>query len=80
MNEPRPTITSARPPETASRVEKRWNTRTASSELTEELLIPGRPAWLTVHRTPMRSIGPQVLAGSLIAPWGPNASEPEGVS
>ena len=33
MNEPRLRITSARPPDTASSVEKRWNTRTGSSEL-----------------------------------------------
>ena len=32
MKEPRPRITSARPFDTASRVEKRWNTRIGSSE------------------------------------------------
>ena len=33
MNEPRPSITSARPLESASTVAKRWKTRTGSSEL-----------------------------------------------
>jgi len=33
MLDPRPRMTSARPPEIASSVEYRWNTRTGSSEL-----------------------------------------------
>ena len=33
MNEPRPTMISARPPESRSRVAKSWKTRTGSSEL-----------------------------------------------
>ena len=33
MNEPRPAMISARPPESRSRVENCWNTRTGSSEL-----------------------------------------------
>ncbi len=33
MNEPRPAMISARPPESRSRVAKSWNTRTGSSEL-----------------------------------------------
>lgn len=32
MNEPRPRITSARPPDSASTVANRWKTRTGSSE------------------------------------------------
>ena len=33
MNEPRPAMISARPPESRSSVAKSWNTRTGSSEL-----------------------------------------------
>ena len=33
MNEPLPTISSARPPDTRSRVTKFWKTRTGSAEL-----------------------------------------------
>ncbi len=33
MNEPRPAMISARPPESRSSVENSWNTRTGSSEL-----------------------------------------------
>ena len=33
MNDPRPTISSARPLETRSRVTKLWRTRTGSAEL-----------------------------------------------
>jgi len=33
MNEPRPTMISARPPESKSTVENSWKTRTGSSEL-----------------------------------------------
>ncbi len=33
MNEPRPAMISARPPERLSRVANCWNTRTGSSEL-----------------------------------------------
>ena len=42
MKEPRPRITSARPPETASRVEKRSKTRTGSSELSTVTADPSR--------------------------------------
>ena len=42
MNEPRPRITSARPPETASSVAKRSNTRTGSSELSTVTAEPRR--------------------------------------
>ena len=42
MNEPLPRITSARPSETASSVEKRWKTRTGSSELRTVTAEPSR--------------------------------------
>ena len=40
MNDPRPTMTSARPLEIALRVEKRWNTRTGSSVLSTVTALP----------------------------------------
>jgi len=43
MNEPRPRITSARPLEIASIVEKRWNTRMGSSELST---VTADPTWI----------------------------------
>ena len=42
MNEPRPRITSARPFDIASSVEKRWNTRTGSSVLSTVTAEPSR--------------------------------------
>ena len=42
MNEPRPRMTSARPEEIASIVEKRWNTRIGSSELSTVTAEPIR--------------------------------------
>ena len=42
MNEPRPSITSARPLERASTVEKRWKTRMGSSELRTVTAEPSR--------------------------------------
>src|SRR5438132_1665600 len=43
MLEPRPRMTSARPPEIALSVEKRWNTRTGSSELNT---VTADPRWM----------------------------------
>ena len=64
MNEPRPRVTSARPPETASRVEKRWKTRIGSSELSTVTEVPSR----------IRSVWPAIAAsttsGALIAKSG----------
>ena len=42
MNDPRPTMISARPPEIWSRVAKSWNTRTGSSELSTETALVRR--------------------------------------
>ena len=42
VKEPRPRTTSARPPDAASRVEKRWNTRMGSSELRTVTAEPSR--------------------------------------
>ena len=42
MLDPRPRITSARPPEIALSVEYRWNTRTGSSELSTVTAEPSR--------------------------------------
>ena len=42
MNEPRPSMISARPLDSASRVEKRWNTRIGSSELSTVTAEPSR--------------------------------------
>ena len=42
MLDPRPRMTSARPPETAFSVEYRWNTRTGSSELSTVTAEPRR--------------------------------------
>ena len=43
MLEPRPRMTSARPPEIACNVEYRWNTRTGSSELST---VTADPRWI----------------------------------
>ena len=42
MNEPRPAMISARPPESRSSVAKSWNTRTGSSELSTETALVSR--------------------------------------
>ena len=42
MLDPRPRMTSARPPEIAFSVEYRWNTRTGSSELSTVTAEPRR--------------------------------------
>ena len=42
MKEPRPRMTSARPFDSASAVEKRWNTRIGSSELSTVTAEPSR--------------------------------------
>ena len=42
MNEPRPTMISARPPERRSSVENSWNTRTGSSELSTVTALVSR--------------------------------------
>ncbi len=42
MNEPRPAMISARPPESRSRVAKSWNTRTGSSEQSTDTALVSR--------------------------------------
>ena len=42
MNEPRPAMISARPPESRSSVAKSWKTRTGSSELSTETALVRR--------------------------------------
>ena len=42
MNEPRPAMISARPPESRSSVAKSWKTRTGSSELSTETALVSR--------------------------------------
>ena len=42
MNDPRPTMISARPPESRSRVAKSWKTRTGSSELSTVTALVSR--------------------------------------
>ncbi len=42
MNEPRPAMISARPPESRSSVLKSWKTRTGSSELSTETALVSR--------------------------------------
>ena len=42
MKEPRPAMISARPPESPSRVENCWKTRTGSSELMTETALVSR--------------------------------------
>jgi hypothetical protein len=48
VKEPRPRMISARPFESASTVEKRWNTRTGSSELSTVTAEPRRMRSVTV--------------------------------
>ena len=50
VNEPRPTITSARPLEIAFSVENRWKTRTGSSELRT---VTEEPRWILVDLAAM---------------------------
>ena len=50
MNEPRPTITSARPFEIAFSVEKRWKTRIGSSVLST---VTADPRWIREVRAAM---------------------------
>ncbi len=69
VNEPRPRITSARPFEAASTVEKRWKTRMGSSELST---VTAEPSLIRVVRLAIaastvlgrrhREVGPVVLA------------------
>ncbi len=56
MNDPRPRMTSARPPDTAFSVENRWNTRTGSSVDSTVTAVPRR----------MR-FGPPAIAASTIS-------------
>jgi hypothetical protein len=42
MNDPRPTMISARPPDNRSTVENAWNTRTGSSELSTVTALVSR--------------------------------------
>ena len=58
MNDPRPRITSARPPERPSSVAKRWNTRTGSSELST---VTAEPRWM---RSVRPAIAPSTTSGA----------------
>ena len=42
MNDPRPAMISARPPDSRSTVENAWNTRTGSSELSTVTALDSR--------------------------------------
>ena len=68
MNEPRPTMISARPPESRSTVAKSWKTRTGSSELSTVTALVSRirsvrsAAAAENHRRRRdREVGPMVL-------------------
>ena len=56
MNDPRPAMISARPPEMRSSVEKSWKTRTGSSEL----------RIVTALRALFFEVAPQVVAAGLV--------------
>ena len=76
MNEPRPTMISARPPESRSIVAKSWNTRTGSSELSTVTALVSR------IRSVRAAIAPRATAGEETAKSGrwcsptPNTSRP----
>ena len=69
MNEPRPAMISARPPESRSSVAKSWKTRTGSSELSTETALVSRIVFVRAARGGEHDrrrgdgeVGPVVLA------------------
>ena len=69
MNEPRPAMISARPPESRSSVAKSWNTRTGSSEVRTVTALVSRMRLVRAaaaaehdRRRRDREVGPVVLA------------------
>src|ERR1700704_5979242 len=69
MNEPRPAMISARPPDSRSRVAKSWKTRTGSSELSTVTALERRMLRVTRRRGAQddgggrdRIVGPVMLA------------------
>src|ERR1700748_3768762 len=62
MNEPRPAMISARPPESRSSVAKSWKTRTGSSELSTETALVRRMR--SVRSAAAGSTGAGVLAAA----------------
>ena len=57
MNEPRPAMISARPPERRSSVAKSWNTRTGSSELSTLTALVSRIRWCARRRPASTTAG-----------------------
>ena len=57
MNEPRPAMISARPPESRSTVAKSWKTRTGSSELSTVTALDSR------MRSVFTAAAPRITAG-----------------
>ena len=57
MNEPRPTMISARPPESRSTVAKSWKTRTGSSELSTVTALDSRIRSVRAAAAPRMTAG-----------------------
>ena len=76
MNEPRPAMISARPPESRSTVAKSWKTRTGSSELSTVTALDRR------IRSVLTAAAPRITAGDETTKSGrwcsptPNTSSP----
>ena len=57
MNEPRPAMISARPPESRSTVAKSWKTRTGSSELSTVTALVSRICSVRTAAAPRTTAG-----------------------
>ncbi len=76
MNEPRPAMISARPPESRSSVLKSWKTRTGSSELSTETALVRRIDRVRAAAAPRTTAGAEtVKSGRWCSPT-PKTSSP----
>jgi hypothetical protein len=57
MNDPRPTMISARPPDSRSTVANCWNTRTGSSELSTDTALLRRMRRVRIAAAPSTTAG-----------------------
>ena len=76
MNEPRPAMISARPPESRSSVAKSWNTRTGSSELSTETALVRRIRFVRAAAAPSTTAGADTAKSGRWCSPSPKTSRP----
>ena len=76
MNEPRPAMISARPPESRSSVAKSWKTRTGSSELRTDTALVSRMRFVRSAAAPSTTAGEETAKSGRWCSPTPKTSSP----